>query len=173
MDRRSRPSDSAWCFSVKDGFRSRHLVVRALHVLVAVVAVGVLVACTGGRSAGAGDGPVASQQRGTASYYADKFVGRQTANGETYRHDKMTAAHRSLPFGTEVRVTRVDTGESIVVRINDRGPFKAGRIIDLSKRAARELGIVQAGLAEVTVRPVGAGPAPDESSGEGRTSTSW
>ena len=158
---------------MNDGFRYRHLVVRALHVLVAVVAVGVLVACTGGRSAGAGDGPVASEQRGTASYYADKFVGRQTANGETYRHDKMTAAHRSLPFGTEVRVTRVETGESVVVRINDRGPFKAGRIIDLSKRAARELGIVQAGLAEVTVRPVGAGPAPAGNTGDDQTSTSW
>jgi rare lipoprotein A len=85
----------------------------------------------------------------------------------------MTAAHRSLPFGTEVRVTRIETGESVVVRINDRGPFKAGRIIDLSKRAARELGIVQVGLAEVTVRPVGAGPASDESSSEGRTSTGW
>jgi len=173
MDRLPWPSDSVWRVVAIERLFSRRPVARSLHVLAAVTVVVVLVACAGGRSAGAGDEPTASEQRGTASYYADKFVGRQTANGETYRHDKMTAAHRSLPFGTEVRVTRVETGESVVVRINDRGPFKRGRIIDLSKGAARKLGIVQAGLAEVSVRPVGAGPAPSGNTGDDQTSTSW
>ena len=76
--------------------------------------------------------------QGIASYYADKFVGRTTANGEIYDHQGLTAAHRSLPFGTRVRTTRIDAPAqpSVVVRINDRGPFKDGRIIDLSKAAA-------------------------------------
>lgn len=72
-----------------------------------------------------------------------------TATGERFDPSQMTAAHRTLPFGTRVRVTRVDTGQSVVVRINDRGPFKPGRVIDLSEGAARNLHMMNAGLANV------------------------
>lgn len=87
--------------------------------------------------------------RGSASYYAAKFDGRRTASGETFDNDEMTAAHRTLPFGTLVRVTNVGTGRSVVVRINDRGPFTRGRLIDVSRAAAEELGLVARGHATV------------------------
>lgn len=88
---------------------------------------------------------------GTASFYANKFKGRKTANGETYHHSKKTAAHRTLPFGSRVRVTNLENKRSVVVRINDRGPFVANRIIDLSKSAAKELDFIESGLAKVRV----------------------
>lgn len=83
--------------------------------------------------------------RGSASYYAAKFDGRRTASGERFSSAGMTAAHRTLPFGTLVRVTNVATGKSVVVRINDRGPFSAGRMIDVTRAAAEELGLVARG----------------------------
>ena len=88
---------------------------------------------------------------GIASFYADKFEGRQTANGEIYYHAKKTAAHRTLPFGSIVKVTNLENNKSAVVRINDRGPFVDNRIIDLSKSVAQELGIVNKGLAKVKI----------------------
>jgi rare lipoprotein A len=91
-------------------------------------------------------GPV---QRGHASWYGAAHEGRRTANGETFRSAAMTAAHRSLPFGTRVRVTREGTARSVVVRINDRGPFVKGRIIDLSRAAAQAIGI--SGVAGVSL----------------------
>ena len=84
-----------------------------------------------------------------ASYYADKFNGRRTAGGETFHNGGYTAAHRSLPFGSKVRVTNPANGKSVVVRINDRGPFHGGRVIDLTKSAASTLGIVQRGHGRV------------------------
>ncbi len=87
--------------------------------------------------------------QGSASYYAAKFHGRRTASGETFNNNAMTAAHRTLPFGTMVRVTNPATGKSVVVRINDRGPFTKGRMIDVSRAAAEELGLVQRGHATV------------------------
>ena len=90
-------------------------------------------------------------QVGIASYYADKFHGRKTANGERFNQNALTAAHKTLPLGTKVRVTSVRTGKSVVVRINDRGPFVKGRVIDLSRRAARELGMIKKGLTKVRV----------------------
>jgi rare lipoprotein A len=87
--------------------------------------------------------------RGSASYYAAKFHGRRTASGEAFNNNAMTAAHRTLPFGTMVRVTNPATGRSVVVRINDRGPFTKGRMIDVSRAAAEELGLVQRGHAMV------------------------
>lgn len=83
--------------------------------------------------------------RGSASYYAAKFDGRRTASGERFDNDDMTAAHRTLPFGSLVRVTNPANGKSVVVRINDRGPFSHGRMIDVSRAAAEELGIVARG----------------------------
>lgn len=83
--------------------------------------------------------------QGVASYYADKFNGRRTASGETFHNRHLTAAHRTLPFGSKVRVTNPRTGATVVVRINDRGPFTRGRTIDLSRTAAEQVGIVRAG----------------------------
>lgn len=95
-----------------------------------------------------------SVSTGVASYYADSLAGRPTASGEPYDPSALTAAHRTLPFGTLVEVSR--EGRAVVVRINDRGPFgKKKRIIDLSRRAAEELGMIRAGIASVTVRVVG------------------
>ena len=75
-----------------------------------------------------------------ASYYHDKFNGRRTASGEVFNNDKFTAAHRTLPFGTKVKVTNLRTGESVIVRIKDRGPFHSSRALDLSKAAFDEIG---------------------------------
>jgi rare lipoprotein A len=90
-------------------------------------------------------------ETGKASYYADKYDGRKTSNGEVFRQRKLTAAHKTLPFGTKVRVTNVNTGKSVKVRINDRGPFIEGRIIDLSKRAAKKIDLTQSGVAPVKI----------------------
>ena len=78
-------------------------------------------------------------ESGMASYYADKYNGRKTSNGEIFKQHKLTAAHKTLPFGTKVKVTNLSNGQSVKVRINDRGPFIQGRIIDLSKKAAKKL----------------------------------
>jgi rare lipoprotein A len=86
---------------------------------------------------------------GTASYYGRELAGRRTASGEVYETSRLTAAHRTLPFGTRVRVTNLDNGRQVVVRINDRGPFRKGRIIDVSYAAARELGLIAPGTARV------------------------
>lgn len=91
-------------------------------------------------------------EKGQASYYADKFNGRKTASGERYRSGKMTAAHRSLPFGTVVKVKNLRNGKTVKIRINDRGPFVRGRIIDVSKKAARQLDMIRAGVVPVEVR---------------------
>ena len=89
--------------------------------------------------------------KGKASYYADSFQGKTTASGEKFSQDKLTAAHRHLPFGTEVLVINLSNGKSVKVRINDRGPFVKGRIIDLSRRAARKIGMEKKGVAMVKV----------------------
>lgn len=90
-------------------------------------------------------------QRGIASYYHDSLHGRKTASGQIYDKNAPSAAHKTLPLGTKVRVTDTKTGRSIVVKVNDRGPFVKGRIIDLSRNAARELGMIKKGLAQVEV----------------------
>ncbi len=92
---------------------------------------------------------------GTASWYGGKFHGRKTANGETYNMHALTAAHKYLPFGTEVVVTNQNNGKSVVVRINDRGPFVGSRIIDLSQAAATQLGMINSGTAKVKVEVLG------------------
>lgn len=105
------------------------------------------------------------RQRGIASWYGKRFHGQKTSSGEVYDMYGMTAAHPTLPIPSYVRVTRVSNGKSVVVRINDRGPFHANRIIDLSYAAAHRLGFVQAGSAEVDVESIvpGAGPAKEAS----------
>lgn len=100
-------------------------------------------------------GPVRFSLSGIASWYGPGFNGRRSANGEIYNQNALTAAHKSLPFGTRVRVTHVRTGRSVVVRINDRGPYAGGRIIDLSAAAARIVGVMQSGVAPVRVEVLG------------------
>ena len=96
--------------------------------------------------------------RGIASWYGPKFNGKYTANGERYNQYAMTAAHKTLPFDTYVRVVDVDNGRSCIVRINDRGPYAKGRIIDLSKRAAQKLGMIGPGTAHVLLYLVRGNP---------------
>jgi rare lipoprotein A len=93
----------------------------------------------------------ADKKIGTASYYSDKFHGRRTANGERYNKNALTAQHASLPFGTVLRVTNLKNHRSVKVRVNDRAAKRNKRLLDLSKQAAQELGMVHAGLAKVEV----------------------
>jgi rare lipoprotein A len=99
--------------------------------------------------------------RGIASWYGPGFHGRRTANGETYNQEELTAAHRSLPFNTLVRVENVHNGKSVVVRINDRGPYVGNRIIDLSHKAARQLAMVGTGTADVRLTIINPDPEYD------------
>jgi len=96
--------------------------------------------------------PTGHAERGMASWYGPNFHGRRTANGETYDMHGLTAAHRTLPFGTWVRVTNLDNGRSVDLRINDRGPFAKGRVIDVSYAAAERLEMVGPGTARVEIR---------------------
>jgi rare lipoprotein A len=93
-------------------------------------------------------------QTGQASWYGNAFAGKPTASGEIFNHELLTAAHRSLPLGTKVRVTNVTNGKSVEVKVNDRGPYADGRIIDLSRAAARALGMIEDGLAEVRLETI-------------------
>lgn len=124
----------------------------------------VLAALTGCRSPGEGfaripgkeshvyvDAPI-KPETGIASWYGGRWIGRLTANGETYRQGDITAAHKRLPFQTPVRVTDLKTGKTIVVRINNRGPYVRGRVIDLSVSAAKQLGTYDRGIAKVRIQ---------------------
>lgn len=98
-------------------------------------------------------------QHGSASYYSDAFAGRSTASGAPYRPHDYTAAHRTLAFGTVLRVTRSDGGASVYVRVTDRGPFgPRGRIVDLSRAAAEQLGMMRAGVVKVKIEVLEYGP---------------
>ena len=94
---------------------------------------------------------LAQVQSGKASYYAKKMSGRMTASGERLHHDSLTCAHRTYPFGTLLKVTNPANGKQVIVRVTDRGPYVRGRIIDLSVRAAQEIGIIAQGIAPVIV----------------------
>lgn len=91
-------------------------------------------------------------ESGKASYYADKFNGRKTASGATFNQRKLTAAHKTLPFGTKIKVTNLANGKTVKVTVNDRGPFVEGRIIDLSKKAAEKIKMVNAGVVQVEIK---------------------
>ncbi len=107
-------------------------------------------------------------QKGIASWYGKKFHGRRTANGEIYNMHKISAAHKTLPMGTWVKVLNLDNGKKLTVRINDRGPFVRGRIIDLSYKAAQHLGVARPGMAKVKIVALGKASKPSDSS---RTTT--
>jgi rare lipoprotein A len=94
------------------------------------------------------------QEAGTACYYSDEFQGRKTASGEAYDKNELTGAHKTLEFGTYVKVTRLDNDKSVVVRINDRGPYLKGRVIDISRKAAEAIGLTIAGEAQVKLEVV-------------------
>jgi rare lipoprotein A len=104
--------------------------------------IAILLACAVGK---------AQPSEGKASFYSNKFKGRSTASGEKYNPDKLTAAHRSLPFGTCVKITNLVNDSSTIVRINDRGPFIKGRIIDVSMAAAQQLNFVLRGITKVKI----------------------
>ena len=91
-------------------------------------------------------------ESGPASYYGDKFERRKTASGEIFRQRFLTAAHKTLPFGTKVKVKNLVTGKTVSVRINDRGPFVSGRIIDLTSEAASRIGMLNSGVARVQIK---------------------
>lgn len=91
-------------------------------------------------------------RKGIASFYGQRFAGQLTANGERFDPSEMTAAHRSLPFGTRVQVTNLNNGEQVIVRINDRGPYVGSRILDLSRGAAKKIGMLESGTAPVRLR---------------------
>jgi len=97
-------------------------------------------------------------ETGKASWYGPGFRGKPTASGERFVPRKKTAAHRTHPFGTVLRVERTDTGQSVRVVVNDRGPFVAGRVVDLSKGAARRIDMIDAGVVPVEVKVVGCRP---------------
>ena len=97
---------------------------------------------------------IAQTQTGQASFYGGQFHGRPTASGEVYDMEKMTAAHKTLPFGTMIRVTNTNNGKSVVVKVNDRGPFVDSRIVDLSFGAAKEIEMVNDGVVDVTLELV-------------------
>ena len=117
--------------------------------MVLVLALGALPACTVLPVGWTG------RQGGLASWYGPGFYGRRTASGAVYTGAALTAAHRSLPFGTRVRVTNLANGRAVVVVIDDRGPFVRGRVIDLSRAAARRLGMVRDGVVPVRLEVVG------------------
>lgn len=97
---------------------------------------------------------LAQKQKGKATYYSKKATGTRTASGERLHHDSMTCAHRTYPFGTLLKVTNPSNKQEVIVKVTDRGPFTRGRIIDLSWRAAKELGILADGVAMVTVERI-------------------
>lgn len=145
-------------------------------VLGVVLLLSGLVSCAGCRSAQTVPGaervrerPSGHVHRGVASWYGPKFHGRLTANGETYDMHGLTAAHRTLPFGTWVRVTHLGNGRSVDLRINDRGPFVKGRMIDVSYAAAQRLDLVGSGTARVEIRVLD-GPRREESVSEASSS---
>jgi rare lipoprotein A len=118
-----------------------------MRVLILLATALLLSAC-----ASQGIDPQGYRAEGRASYYGARHHGRQTASGERFDQHALTAAHRSLPFGSRVRVTNLHNDKSVVVRINDRGPFVRGRIIDVSRQAAERLDMLRAGVVPVRVQ---------------------
>jgi rare lipoprotein A len=124
------------------------------RLLSPLLVLGTLAACAAPARSRAVPVAIGHEESGLASWYGHPYHGRRTASGEVYDMGQMTAAHRTMPFGTWVRVTSTNTGRSVEVRINDRGPFEKGRIIDLSYAAAQRLGVVGPGVIPVRLRVI-------------------
>jgi rare lipoprotein A len=137
-----------------------HVARRARFALLTALAV-VACGCAGAHPAATSPVTGPPPETGVASYYAHQHDGRRTASGERFDMSAMTAAHRTLAFGTRVRVTNLDNGRSVVVRINDRGPFRKARVIDVSYGAAQELRMITAGTAQVKIDILPAADAAD------------
>ena len=120
----------------------RKLFLPSLLLLVAAIAI---TSCSGSRK---------FTQTGKASYYSNKFQGKKMANGDRYRKGKLTAAHKTLPFGTKVKVTNQQNGKTVKVKITDRGPHVRGRIVDLSRAAANRIDMVEAGTVPVKLKVI-------------------
>jgi rare lipoprotein A len=131
---------------------------RPIRLLTLVL--GLVPACAGSRpaapvsSAASSDQLLAFEEEGYASYYGNEHQGHRTASGSTFNSRHLTAAHRTLPFGTRVRVTNLDKGRHVVVTVTDRGPFRRERVIDVSRRAAKDLGFIRSGTARVRLEVV-------------------
>jgi peptidoglycan lytic transglycosylase len=129
-------------------------------ILLLTLVLGVVPACAGTRPAaavsgtGVSDERVAFEEEGWASYYGREHHGHRTASGATFNERRLTAAHRTLPFGTRIRVTNLDNGRHVVVTVTDRGPFRRERVIDVSRRAAKDLGFLRSGTARVRLEVV-------------------
>lgn len=123
----------------------------SIKTLFLLLCMAILAGCSSAPLSGSAGKWAGHKESGQASYYADKFQNRKTASGQLYKANLKTAAHRTLPFGTKVRVTNVKNGKSVVVRINDRGPFVRGRIIDLSRSAFSSIGNTRDGLINVRI----------------------
>ena len=132
--------------------------------LVGLTALVALTGCARPRATVVPPPPATYEERGTASWYGQAHQGRRTASGERYDVQQMTAAHRSLPFNTWILVENLDNGKTVEVRINDRGPFRDARILDLSHAAARVLGALGPGLIPIRLRVIGARPTRSSSS---------
>ncbi|MBC5775703.1 septal ring lytic transglycosylase RlpA family protein [Pontibacter sp. KCTC 32443] len=129
-------------------------ITRAQHFLFSILTLFIslsLFSCAGSK---ADFGERGYTEQGKASYYSRKLQGRKMANGEPYRRHKLTAAHKTLPMGTKVKITNTATNKSVKVKITDRGPFVRGRIVDLSESAAKRVGLIQAGVAPVTMKVI-------------------
>jgi rare lipoprotein A len=124
-----------------------------LNAVAAVLCLSAL-STTAGTNPQIASSPAPAIESGTASYYADKYQGKPTASGEVFDMHQLTAAHPRLAFGTIVKVTNTENNRSVLVRINDRGPFVSGRVIDLSLAAAEELRMVKSGLVQVKLQVV-------------------
>lgn len=124
---------------------------KRIHIRALLAAAGMLVAVSVISATHAHSSGMSQTFAGSASWYGGKFHGRKTANGELFDMNQLTAAHKTLPFGTRVKVTNNRNGKSVIVRINDRGPYVKKRVIDLSRKAAQEVGMIKSGTAPVTV----------------------
>lgn len=105
-----------------------------------------------------------AQEYGIASYYSDEYHGRKTAYGDTYNKNELTAAHKKHPYGTYLKITRLDNKKSVTVKVTDKGPYIKGRVVDVSRKAAERLGLIQVGMAEVKVEVVRRGESKSSSS---------
>jgi len=136
-------------------FTCRRFSSFAFQLIIVVSLCAGLASCTSSRPA---LGERGYTEEGKASYYSRKLQGHKMANGKPYRHGKLTAAHKTLPLGTRIKVTNLQNNKSVKLKVTDRGPFVRGRIVDLSGKAARRLNAIKAGVVPVRIKVIGPMP---------------